>query len=251
MLTLQRQELLLTRLAEDGRIVAKSVATELGLSEDTIRRDLRALARAGRLRRVHGGALPASAADADLSARREVATTSKRAVGRAAARLVTTGQVVFIDGGTTALQLVRHLPLGLVATIITHSPTIAVELERHTNLTVIIVGGQLFRHSMVTVGASAIEAVSLIRADTFFMGVTGVDLEAGLSTGDLEEAHVKRALGRSAAETIVLASKEKLGAASAYRVIPLEEASGIVVDGQTSPALVKAFRAKGLTVTKA
>jgi len=251
MLTSQRQELLLSRLAEDGRLVAKSVATEFGLSEDTIRRDLRALARAGRLRRVHGGALPASAADADLSARREVATTSKRAVGRAAAKLVTTGQVVIIDGGTTALQLVRHLPLDLVATIVTHSPTIAVELERHINLTVIIVGGQLFRHSMVTVGASAIEAVSLIRADTFFMGVTGVDLEAGFSTGDLEEAHVKRAFGRSAAETIVLASKEKLGAASAYRVIPLEDASGIVVDGQTSPGLVKAFRAKGLTVTKA
>jgi len=251
MLTRQRQELLLSRLAEDGRIVAKSVATEFGLSEDTIRRDLRALARAGRLRRVHGGALPVSAADADLSARREVATTSKRAVGRAAAKLVTTGQVVIVDGGTTALQLVRHLPLDLVATIVTHSPTIAVELERHINLTVIIVGGQLFRHSMVTVGASAIEAVSHIRADTFFMGVTGVDLDAGLSTGDLEEAHVKRALGRSAAETIVLASKEKLGAASAYRVMPLEDASGIVVDRQTPSRLLKAFRAKGLKVTKA
>jgi len=251
MLTRQRQDLLLARLAEDGRIVAKSVAAELGLSDDTIRRDLRALARAGRLRRVHGGALPASAADADLEARREVATASKRAVGKAAAKLVIPGQVVIVDGGTTAVQLVRHLPLDLVATIITHSPTIAVELERHVNLTVIIVGGQLFRHSMVAVGASAIEAMSHIRADTFFMGVTGVDAEAGLSTGDLEEAHVKRALGRRAAETIVLASKEKLGAASAYTIMPLEEASGIVVDEHTSPGLLKAFRAKGLTVTKA
>ena len=251
MLTRQRHALLLDRLTADGRLVAKELAAELELSEDTIRRDLRALARAGRLQRVHGGALPASPADADLEARQHVATASKRAVGAAAARLVLPGQTVILDGGTTAVQLARHLSPGLVATVVTHSPVVAVELARHPDLSVVVVGGVLFRHSMVSVGASAIESVSRIRADAFFMGVTGVDVETGLSTGDLEEAHVKRALAARAAETIVLASAEKLGAASPYSIMALDEASGIVVDADAPAALVRAVRRKGLTVTKA
>ena len=213
MLTRQRKNLILERLGGEGRIVAKDLAAELDLSEDTIRRDLRELARDGRLQRVHGGALPSAPAEADLVARTAIASDSKRAVGRTAAALIEPGQTVIVDGGTTALQLVAHLAPDLRATIVTHSPVVAVALERHPSVAVELVGGRLYRHSMVAVGAAAVEAMSTVRADAFFMGVTGIDAEAGLSTGDLEEAHVKRALSRRAAETIVLASAEKLGVA--------------------------------------
>ena len=131
MLTEQRKHLLLQRLKGDGRIVAKQLSAELGLSEDTIRRDLRELAAAGLLQRVHGGALPASPTIANLDARRSMAVEEKQRLGRAGAALVEPGQIVFIDGGTTNLELVRHLPLDLKATIITHSPIIAAALEPH------------------------------------------------------------------------------------------------------------------------
>ena len=248
MLTTQRKQLILRRLSSDGQVVAKALAEELGTSEDTIRRDLRELAHDGRLQRVHGGALPASAATADLPARAQVSPADKVALGRAGAAMVRPGQLVILDGGTTALQVARHLADDLHATVVTHSPTVAIELSRHPRLDIIMLGGRLFRHSMVNVGASVVEAAARFRADLYFMGVTGVHPEAGLSTGDDEEAAVKRALHARAAETVVLASHEKLMAASPFVVAPLSELTTLVVPPRTPPKLVRAFRAVGLEV---
>ena len=251
MLTRQRQQHILETLRRDGQVVAKALSAELDLSEDTIRRDLRELAREGLLQRVHGGALPASAAIADFRTRQGVSVQEKAAIGAAAAALIRPGQVVFIDGGTTAVQLVRRLDQRLSATIVTHSPSIAVELAAHPGIEVIIIGGRLFKHSVVSVGATAIEGISRVRADAYFMGVTGVHPTAGLSTGDAEEASIKRALMAAAAETVVLASSEKLGAASAYVIAPVSEAATLVTTAAISPADAAAYEAAGLTVVRA
>ncbi len=101
MLTTQRKSFLLDILRAEGRVVAKEAAERLALSEDTIRRDLRELAAAGKLQRVHGGALPASAALGPLSERRRIGDAGKAAIGRVAAALVQPGSVVVVDGGTT------------------------------------------------------------------------------------------------------------------------------------------------------
>src|SRR5437868_13816876 len=159
MLTSQRKQHILTVLQRDGQIVAKKLSQELGLSEDTIRRDLRELAQEGRLQRVHGGALPSSPAVVNLAGRQQLATYAKIAIGRKAAEMVQDGQVVILDGGTTSAQVARHLPHGLRATVVTHSPTIAVELVSHPTVEVVVIGGRLFKHSAVTVGAAAIEAL--------------------------------------------------------------------------------------------
>src|SRR6476620_11564279 len=122
MLTRERKTHILEVLRCDRRIVAKDISRELGLSEDTIRRDLRELASEGLLQRVHGGALPASPAVVDFAGRQRIASQPKAAIGRAAAAMVRPGQLVFLDGGTTAVQMARHLPRDLRATIVTHSP---------------------------------------------------------------------------------------------------------------------------------
>ncbi|OPF64019.1 DeoR/GlpR family DNA-binding transcription regulator [Hydrogenophaga sp. H7] len=251
MLTAQRKQLILGRLATQGQIVAGELALELGTSEDTIRRDLRELAQQGKLQRVHGGALPASAATGDLRVRQQVSTDEKQALGRHGAQLIKPGQVVMLDGGTTAIQVARQLPADLRATVITHSPNVAVELAAHRHVEIIVLGGRLFRHSMVNVGASVIEAAARFRADLFFLGVTGVHPEAGLSTGDAEEADVKRALHARAAETVVLASSEKLLSASAFVIAPMKALSLLVVPGGTKPKTVAALRAGGVAVQKA
>ena len=251
MLTTHRKKLLLARLAAEGQLVAKALAQELGTSEDTIRRDLRELAAEGLLQRVHGGALPASAAMGDLSVREQVSTADKVALGRFGASLVKPGQVAILDGGTTALQVARHLAPGLRATIVTHSPTVAVELARHAGIEILMLGGRLFRHSMVNVGAAVIDGASRLRADLFFLGVTGVHPDAGLSTGDAEEAAVKRALHARAAETVVLASPEKLMAASPFVVAPLAELGLLVVPRATPARVTRALRASGVALHKA
>ena len=248
MLTTQRKQLLLDRLRQDGQIVAKAFSEELGISEDTVRRDLRELAAEGRLQRVHGGALPASAAVGNLQTREQLAPEDKRALGRAGAALVLPGQVVILDGGTTSLQVVQHLPLDLRATVVTHSPTVAVALAGHAQVEVLMLGGRLFRHSMVNVGASVVEAAAQLRADLYLMGVTGVHAEAGLTTGDFEEAAVKRALHQRAAETVVLASLDKLGTASPFSVAPLRALAALVVPAATPQALRKKLQAGGARV---
>jgi DeoR/GlpR family transcriptional regulator of sugar metabolism len=251
MLTSERKALILDLLRRDGRVIAKAVSQELNLSEDTIRRDLRELAGEGQLQRVHGGALPASPATADLAGRRQVSPEGKIAIGRAAARLIRPGQVVMLDGGTTALQLARHLAPDLKATIVTHSPTVAVELAEHPGIEVELIGGRLFRHSMVAVGAAAAEAIARIRADIYFMGVTGIHPELGLTTGDAEEAAIKRALSRQAAETVVLASREKLGSASPFQVSPLNEADAMVVESDVLEETTEPYGRLGVTIIRA
>jgi DeoR/GlpR family transcriptional regulator of sugar metabolism len=232
MLTEQRKQLLMERLKADGRLVAKDIAGELDLSEDTIRRDLRELAAEGKLTRVHGGALPASPTVANLAARRAMATDEKARLAQAGAKLITRGMTLFLDGGTTNLEVVRHLPLDLEATVITHSPTIAAALEPHERIRVIVIGGLLFRHSMVSVGAAAIEAISRIRADLFFLGITGLHPTEGLTTGDYEESLVKSAIMARAAETVSLVTAEKIGAVSPYQVCGLAAVSMLVVGRQ-------------------
>ena len=251
MLTSQRKDYILKVLRETGQIVAKTVSAELGLSEDTIRRDLRELAAEGRLQRVHGGALPSSPAVVNLAGRQHLAADAKAAVGRAAAKMVRSNQVIILDGGTTTLQLVCHLPLDLKATVVTHSPTIAVALIDHQHIDVVVIGGALFKHSMVTVGAAAVEAIGRIRADVYFMGVTGIHPQAGLSTGDLEEAHIKRALNARAAETYALITAEKLNAASPYVIASLNEIDGIVVDASVPRSALRRYEKSGLTIVRA
>jgi DeoR/GlpR family transcriptional regulator of sugar metabolism len=251
MLTHQRREYILKVLAEQGQVIAKSVSEELGLSEDTIRRDLRELASEGKLQRVHGGALPASPAVVDFASRQLLATDAKIALGRAAAKMVKPGQVVILDGGTSTLQLAQHLPRDLKATVVTHSPTIAVALVDHPSIEVVMIGGRLFKHSVVAVGAAAMESIARIRADVFFMGVTAIHPKTGLSTGDLEEAHIKRALSASAAETYVLISAEKLNAASPYVIGALNEVDGIVVEPGIPDESLRPYKKDGLTVIRA
>src|SRR3712207_3679878 len=110
MLTEGRKRMILDRLGQDGQVSSAALARDLGVSEDTIRRDLRDLAEQGRLQRVHGGALPASPAVADFAGRAALNADAKAVIGRAAASMVRSGQVVLLDGGTTAAQVARHLP---------------------------------------------------------------------------------------------------------------------------------------------
>ena len=232
-------------------MIAKHVAVDLGLSEDTIRRDLRELAADGHLQRVHGGALPASPATGDFPTRTTLASAGKRAIARTAATLIKPGQTVILDGGTSTQQLARALPADLQATVLTHSPTIAVKLAAHPAVDVILLGGRLFKHSVVTTGAIAMEDIARYRADTYFMGVTGVQPTAGLTTGNAEEAAVKRALAGRAADTYVLASAEKIGAASPFTVTTFADVTAIITDSDAERATLRALHALGVTVVVA
>ncbi|MCA8093309.1 DeoR/GlpR family DNA-binding transcription regulator [Burkholderia anthina] len=251
MLTTQRKKVILDALARDGQVLAAELSVQFGVSEDTIRRDLRELAAEGLLQRVHGGALPASPAVAPFAQREALEPEEKRRIARRAAQMIAPGQVVIVDGGTTSALLVSQLPPDLRATIVTHSPSVAVALAAHPSIDVILIGGRLYKHSIVSVGAAAMEGIARIHADLYFMGVTGVHPVAGLSTGDYEEAAIKRALAERAGETVVLASQSKLRAASQFVIGELALAQAIVVERETDATLTEPIEAAGVTVVRA
>jgi len=254
MLVSERRELLLARLRDDGRLVARQLASELDVSEDSIRRDLRDLAAAGYCQRVYGGAVPVSRALVDYRSRAQVEPESKRRIAQYAAQLIKPGDRVILDGGTTTLAVVQALPTDLQATVITHSPTIASALIEHQAIEILLLGGQIYKHSAVACGAAAAEAARNITADLFLLGVTGVHPKHGLTTGNAEEAAMKRTLAGQAADTYVLASTEKIGAVSPFRVLNLDAVTAIITDAPASstldalkdsaPAIIQCLRAR-------
>jgi len=250
-LTAERRQYILQLLERDGKVIAKQLSDELKLSEDTIRRDLRDLAAEGFLTRVHGGALPSSPASANFYARQSQAPQAKSAIARAASRLFRDGQVIFMDGGTTNIQVAEQLAPDLHATIVTNSPPLATALVSHPYVDVIMLGGRLFKHSVTTTGAGTREAIDMVHADLYLLGVCSLHPDVGISTVDMEEAYLKRAMIASSAEVVALASLEKLNTAAPYIVGPLTDLSEIITEQNVSDEIIAPYQALGITVTRA
>lgn len=226
----ERQQFVLEALRRDGKVVAGELAGMLGVSEETVRRDLRDLAREGRLLRVHGGALPRSPAPPGYQARREQSLEAKRAIGRAAAGLIQPGQVVMVDGGTTTLQVAEWLGAEMEATIVTNNLPLAMALAGHARVEVIQLGGKVFKESQVTIGPVVLEEIRSFRADLCLLGAGSLHPEYGIRTPAMEEVFVKRAMIEASAEVAALVSAEKIGTALPYLVAPCRSLTHLISD---------------------
>lgn len=251
MLTAERRQHILERLRREGKVLASELSNELQVSEDTIRRDLRELAEAGLLQRVHGGALPRSPAAVGYAARQQQAPLAKAAIAQAAVELLRPGQVVLMDGGTTTLQVAQRIPAELRLTVITNSPPVAIALAEHPCAEVIILGGRLHKQAPSAIGVATISALQAIRADMYMLGVCSLHPDVGISNPDYEESLVKRAMIASAAEVVALASAEKLGTAESFVVGPLSELTHLITERGLAPELLEPYRALGITVIQA
>jgi DeoR/GlpR family transcriptional regulator of sugar metabolism len=250
-LTEERRHLILERLERDGKVVAADLSESLAVSPDTVRRDLRELAEAGLLRRVHGGALPAAVGARPYAVRREQAPAAKEAIARATSGLVRPGQVILLDAGTTTLEVARHLPPDLDATVITNSPPIAVALAEHPTLEVAMLGGTLMKDAHALVGAATVEALRSVRADVLVLGVCSLHPEIGITVMDLEESHLKRAMIENAAEVVAVSSAEKLGSAAPYVVGPIDELTHLVTERSVPRDQLAQYRALGIELVLA
>jgi DeoR/GlpR family transcriptional regulator of sugar metabolism len=247
----ERRQRILDQLNRDGKAIAAELSLQFGVSEDTIRRDLREMADAGLLQRVHGGALPLSSAVASYAVRETLAIPAKSSIGKAAASLISSGQVIIFDSGTTTLEVAKHLPADLTATTITVSPQIAIALAGYANLEVILVGGQLNPRTMAVDGSVALESIQTIRADVCILGVCSLHPEVGVTAAGFEEAHLKRAMIASAAEVIAVATADKLGAAAPYRVSSIHDVTHIVTEMDISDEAIAPYQALDISVIRA
>jgi DeoR/GlpR family transcriptional regulator of sugar metabolism len=247
----ERRAAMLAVLARDGKLVASRLVEELRVSEDTVRRDLRDLAARGLVQRVHGGALPPAPQPGSFADRRETCTAEKAAIARAVVEVVAGARVLLIDGSTTNLEVARLLPATRAGTVLTNSPPIAAALADHPSLEVVVIGGRMDKRAQVTVGASAVDAIRGVRADACLLGVCALHPELGLTTDDLAEAEVKRAMVRSSGEVVAPATSDKLRAASAYLVAPVSEVTHVVAEPGAADELLDPYRALGLSVLRA
>jgi DeoR/GlpR family transcriptional regulator of sugar metabolism len=249
MLTAERRQAILTRLERDGKVVASELVGALGVSEDTVRRDLRELAAGGLVQRVHGGALPPAPAAAPFAQRLRVAPEAKAHLAEAALPLLEGANVVLLDGGTTALELARRLPADRACTVLTNAPPVAAALATHPSVEVVLIGGRLLKESQVTVGAAAVDALRQVRADVCVLGICSLHPELGVTATDHEEAEVKRAMVDAAAEVIALATAEKLHTAAPWVVAPVADLTHLVTDA--GDELTADYAAAGVSVIHA
>jgi DeoR/GlpR family transcriptional regulator of sugar metabolism len=248
-LTAERRQEILTRLGRDGKVVASELVAALGVSEDTVRRDLRELAAGGLVQRVHGGALPPAAAGGTFAQRLRLAPRAKAELAEAALPLLDGANVVVLDGGTTSLELARRLPADRACTVLTNSPPVASALAEHPRIDVVLIGGRLLKEPQVTVGAAAVDALRQVRADACVLGICSLHPELGVTTNDHDEAQVKRAMVESAAEVIALATADKLRTAAPWVVAPLADVTHLVTDA--APDLTHDYAAAGVSVVRA
>jgi DeoR/GlpR family transcriptional regulator of sugar metabolism len=245
-LAAERKQAILGCLKRDGRVVASELVASLGVSEDTVRRDLRDLAEQGLLRRVHGGALTAASPTISFAQRLEVGHEVKMALADAALPLLQGAHVIVLDGGTTAFELARRLPSAYAGTVVTNAPPVASALASHPRAEVVLVGGRLLKEQQVAVGSAAVEALHTVRADVCVLGICSIHPDVGVTTPDNEEAQVKRAMVACSGRVIALATADKLRSASPWVVAQLADVDHLVTDG--SDELTRPYTAAGIDV---
>ncbi|HWB95245.1 MAG TPA: DeoR/GlpR family DNA-binding transcription regulator, partial [Bryobacteraceae bacterium] len=239
----ERYNFILEALRTGGKVVASELSGLLGVSEDTVRRDLRDLAREHLLMRVHGGALPRSPSSPSFVVRRQQSMDAKRRIARVAAGLLQNGQLILVDGGTTTQQIAQYLPRDLEATIVTNNLPLAMALAAHPCLEVIQLGGKVLKESQVTIGSMALDELRSFRADLCLLGAGSVHPEYGIRTPEMDEIFIKRSMIEASAEVAALVSSEKLGTALPYLVAPVRALTHLVSDA--SQEILAPYREMG------
>jgi DeoR/GlpR family transcriptional regulator of sugar metabolism len=247
----QRREAILVALARDGRVVAAQLAAALGVSDDTIRRDLDELAADGRVRRVRGGALPAaSPTPSRVVDRRGQHVAEKARIAQRAAGLLAGEPVLTLSGGTTTLAIAQRLAAGGSHTVLTTSPEVAVALADAPG-EVLLAGGRLEPDSRTTVGAEALEAVRRVRAGVAVLGACSLHAATGLTTHCAGEAEVLRAMADCADRLMIVADGDKLGSTAAHVVTEAARVAQLVTDAGAPEPELAALRALGVEVVVA
>jgi DeoR/GlpR family transcriptional regulator of sugar metabolism len=245
----ERRELILETLSSHGKVIAADLANSLGVSVDTIRRDLNQLVAEGLARRVHGGALPAAPFPRPVTERSAQASTVVRPeLARKAAALIRPKNVVVFDGGSTNLELVRWIPRELQFTAVTPSLPVATALSELPLVEVIVLGGKILGRELVTTGARAVKEINDFRADICYLGVCAVHRHVGVSTFSVEELELKQALIRSAGTVAAIISAEKFGKMAPFVVGPLRILTNAFIEAEADPKEIEQLRIDGVSV---
>ena len=230
MLKEERYAYILTTLATENKVTAAGLSQALQLSEATVRRDLTDLDAQGKLRKVHGGAVPTLALPFTFHERQEVQPVAKRIIAQKVLPLLKDVRTLIIDAGTTNLALVKQLPPETSATCLTNSPAIAQHLAHYPGIKVLLTGGTYVARDEALVGPWAQQNLQRVFADLCVLGVCSLHATHGLTTDCLEQAAIKQTMMQRARRTIALADADKIDTVDSYHVGALSQLTTIVTD---------------------
>lgn len=228
----ERKHRILTLARQQGRIEVTRVADDLGVAQETVRRDLRALEDRGLLHRTHGGAYPVESAgfETDLARRTTLNVDQKRRIATTAATLLGEAETVFIDEGYTPQLLASLLPTDRPLTVVTASLTTAAAVAESTDLTVLLLGGRVRGRTLATVGSWACTMLSGFVIDLAYIGANGISPEMGLTTPDPVVADVKAKALQVSRRRVFMGVHTKFGVSSFCRFGEIADFEAIVTD---------------------
>jgi len=229
MLQEERHLYILEQLRQHKKVHASDLSDFLEVSADTIRRDLIELEQAGKLLRVHGGAISVDF-HTPFQPKDVYAQKEKIQIARKALSLIRDGMTLLIGGGTVMLELARLFPENLKGTLFTVSPLVALEVTQRSAIDVILLAGRLSRNSYICTGASVVSQLSEITADLCLMGTNGFSFKDGITDYDWEVVQVKKAMLKSAEKTALLCISEKLTIVHKLQVCPFHAIHYLVTE---------------------
>jgi len=252
-LKIERHDQIQTLVHDHGRVTVQELSNLFGVSEATVRRDLEELDSLGRIRRTHGGAVPAEIAPKEPPMLQRVGEKSKQKaqIGKAAAQLIKNGETIFLGSGTTVIEVARNIPADISLTVITNSLAVVNELASHTGIELIVIGGMLRQSELSMVGHVAEQAVKEFRADRVFLGMYAIDVGCGFTNDFPPEIMTDRAILNISPQIVVLADHSKFGRVSSMLVAPVTAAQIIITDDGTPQTIIEQLEELGIRVIKA
>lgn len=239
MLKKERQIYILEKVKKEGKATTNELVQELGLAEDTIRKDFQEMSAKGLVTRIHGGVLKIEEELINFDERITHKPSVKLCLAECAAELVKDKHVLYIDGGTTNLKFAESLPIDFTATVITNSPTISIALCKFPNIQVTLLGGNLNRTTKIVEGTSAIQQMNALNFECAIIGVSSLSPENGITFPSYDESLLKQEAIRHSKQTIVIANKEKLGTVAGFYAGDISMIDVLVTDEKDENILQK------------
>lgn len=244
----ERHAFIIHQLNLHNKVLSADLCTMIGVSEDTIRRDLQELSSKGQLIKVHGGALSTGFSDLNVGQHLIYSKSKKTTIAKKAIRLIEKGMFVMTTGGTTILEMVQNLPVNMKATFITGSIPVVNSCLHHPSIETIVIGDRLSKTAKLTYGPDAIDKIMQVNADLCFLGTNAIDIEHGVTDNDWDVVQIKKAMVSAASKVVCMAISEKIQSFQPIQVCEIKKVDYLITELDPEHETLQPFRDAGVTV---
>lgn len=242
----ERFDHILGLLKTNGKVTYETLALDLDVSEDTIRRDIELLHNNGLLSKVRGGAILLSRNPLNFQDRASYLSDGKQIIALKAQQFIKNGQTLFMDGGTTTCAIAAHFPLNSNLRVVTNNVALVPILSKFKDIEIIILGGVYNKHTATNLGAKTCEDVRDYIADIYFMGACAIQSKFGITSTFNDEAEVKRIMLANSKQTIALGNIEKINNTESFKVCDLEDINVLITDLPSDDSKLDTYRSLGI-----